>query len=182
MDDTAATLPGFMLDDGRTVCVRRLRASDRTKHAAAVAGLSARSRYLRFAAPISSISGPLLDQMMCVDDARHVAYAALTPNETTIIGVARFVAGETPGVAEVAIAVADDWQGHRLGFELLERVVEHAEAAGLERLIPPALSENRGAGRLASAIRFSGSGQAGIETEYEMPLGPTARGHSVPSR
>jgi RimJ/RimL family protein N-acetyltransferase len=171
MDDPAAVLPRFMLDDGRTICVRRLRTSDRTKYESAVAGLSARARYLRFAAPITSISGPLLDQMMCVDDARHVAYAALTPDETRIVGVARFVVGDSPGVAEVAIAIADDLQGHGLGFELLEWVLEHARAAGLERLVATSLSEDRRAGRLARAIGFSVAGRAGIYTEYDMPLG-----------
>lgn len=185
MDDAAAILPRFMLNDGRAICVRRLRTSDRARYEAAVAGLSPRSRYLRFAAPITSISGPLLDQMMCIDDARHVVYAALTPDETTIVGVARFVAGDAPGVAEVAIAIADDWQGHGLGFELLEWVVEHARNAGLERLIATALSENRGAGRLARALGFSVASRAGIYTEYEMPLGqvrPVRRLHAEVDR
>jgi acetyltransferase len=170
-----ATGSHFTLDDRRSVRVRGLLAADRSMYEAAVSGLSKRSRYLRFAAPIHTISRSLLDRMMNVDDERHVVYAALTPDETAIVGVARFVAGQTPSVAEVAIAVADDWQGQGLGLELLRRVVEHARASGLECLTATTLSENDVAARLALAIGFSVSGRAGIYTEYEMSLGGALR-------
>jgi acetyltransferase len=171
----SATGSDFTLDDRRSVRVRGLRASDRSMYEAAVSGLSRRSRYLRFAAPIHTMSRSLLARMMNVDDTRHVVYAALTADETTIVGVARFVSARTPGVAEVAIAVADDWQGQGLGLELLGRVVEHARANGLERLTATTLSENDGAARLARAIGFSASGRTGIYTEYEMSLGAALR-------
>jgi hypothetical protein len=41
----------LVLDDGRSVCIRHLRPADRAMYRNAVEGLSARSRYLRFAAP-----------------------------------------------------------------------------------------------------------------------------------
>ncbi len=49
----------LVLVDGRSVLVRHLRPDDRDMYRAAVAGLSARSRYLRFAAPLPRLSeGP----------------------------------------------------------------------------------------------------------------------------
>lgn len=41
----------LLLEDGRSVRVRQLRPADRAMYREAVAGLSPRSRYLRFAAP-----------------------------------------------------------------------------------------------------------------------------------
>jgi acetyltransferase len=143
---------------------------------AAVAGLSERSRYLRFAAPLPRLSESLLDQMMDSDGIRHVVYVALAPGETSIVGVARFVRAPGPQrSAEIAIAVADAWQGAGLGAVLLARLVEHARRAKLRRLIAITLSENRSAGRLARSAGFSLSGAAGNYTEYELRLTAATR-------
>jgi RimJ/RimL family protein N-acetyltransferase len=162
----------LVIDDGRRVLVRALRHDERTKYRDAVAGLSARSRYLRFAAPLPGISEPLLDRMMEFDGERHVVYAAFTTDESTIVAVARFVktAGD-PRAAEVAIAVADDWQGGGLGAALMAKVVERAREADLTRLIATTLDENRGAARLARAVGFSPAGRTGIYADYELALG-----------
>src|SRR6478672_12663175 len=125
----------FMLHDGRSVRVRELRRSDRELYRAAVAGLSPRSRYLRFAAPMPRISERLLEQMMDLDGDRHVAYAALTPDETAVVGVARFVrTADDPQVAEVAIAIADEWQGRGMGSLLVAALVDRARESGLRSL------------------------------------------------
>jgi acetyltransferase len=159
------------LDDGRDAHIRPLNATDRARYEEAVAGLSARSRYLRFAAPLSTIGERLLDQMMHFDGERHVVYAALTPDETRIVGVARYVRSpDDPQSAEVAIAVADDWQGHGLGAQLFEQVIERARLARLDSLIATTLSENRVAARLARTVGFSMVRRAGIYTDYELRL------------
>jgi RimJ/RimL family protein N-acetyltransferase len=162
----------FVLHDGRGVCVRHLRPADRAMYRDAVAGLSPRSRYLRFAAPMPMMSESLLDQMMDFDGDRHVVYAALTPDETTIVGVARFVrTGGDPYSAEIAIAIADDWQRGGLGAALLARLVERAREANMHRLVATTLSENHAAVRLALAVEFCLTKRAGIYAEYELPLG-----------
>jgi hypothetical protein len=68
----------FRLDDGRSVRIRPLRATDRATYAWAVYSLSPRSRYLRFFTPIEKLSERMLDQMTQVDGHRHVAWLALT--------------------------------------------------------------------------------------------------------
>jgi len=159
------------LDDGRRVRTRPLHRDDRVKYEQAVAGLSARSRYLRFAAPIPRMSERLLEQMMSFDGHCHVVYAALTLDESAVVGVARYIrTSHDPRSAEVAIAVADDWQGYGLGRGLLGRVVERARLAGVECLVATTLGENRVAARLAHASGFSVVRRAGIYVEYELPL------------
>jgi len=159
------------LHDGRSVRVRPLRRSDREMYRDAVAGLSPRSRYLRFAAPMPRISERLLEQMMDLDGDRHVAYAALTPDETAVVGVARFVrTADDPQVAEVAIAIADEWQGRGMGSLLVAALVDRARESGLRSLTATMLSENRDAARLAHAVGFSLTGRSGIYAEYELPL------------
>jgi GNAT superfamily N-acetyltransferase len=161
----------FFLDDRRTVRVRPLRPTDRATYARAVVDLSPRSRYLRFFAPIAKPSERLLDQMTQVDGDRHVAYVALTPDEVQAVGVVRYVrAAEDALSGEVAIAVADDWQRHGLGVQLLGHTIEHARLAGLGSLAATTLRENSAGARLMEAVGFSAACGGGVYREHLMRL------------
>ncbi len=161
----------FFLGDGRTVRVRPLRPTDRATYENAVVDLSPRSRYLRFFAPIVRPSKRLLDQMTLIDGHRHVAFMALTPDETTAVGVVRYVrTADEARAGEVAIAVADDWQGHGLGIQLVRHTVEHARLAGLDSLVGTTLAENPGAARLMQAAGFSVAGGSGPYREHLLRL------------
>ncbi|HXB15793.1 MAG TPA: GNAT family N-acetyltransferase [Solirubrobacteraceae bacterium] len=163
----------LLLRDGRTVRVRALRPNDRGLYERAVVDLSPRSRYLRFLAPIRKPSERLLDQMTQTDGFMHVAHFALTADEAAGVGVVRYVRSrEDPGIAEVAIAVADDWQGYGLGVQLLRHAAAHARLAGVQGLAATTLRENAGAVRLLRATGFEPvRGGAGLYAEYRMPLG-----------
>jgi acetyltransferase len=110
--------------------------------------LGARSRQLRFGGPKPSLSRAELEELTRLDDSRHalVAYSGRVP-----IGIARLVrdAGD-PATAEVAFAVADDWQGRGVGTALLEQLTADARAAGVTRLRAFMHAENR---RSLSLIR-----------------------------
>jgi GNAT superfamily N-acetyltransferase len=58
--------------------------------------------------------------------------------------VARFVRSpEDAGTAEVAVAVADSWQGRGVATALLDRLAERARAEGVRRFSADILAENR---------------------------------------
>jgi GNAT superfamily N-acetyltransferase len=161
----------MVLNGGHIIRVRPLRATDRAIYERAVMDLSPRSRYLRFFAPIPRLSKRLLDQMTQTDGQRHVAYVALTLDESTALGVVRYVLStDDPTEAEVAIAVADDWQRRGLGSELLRHTVAHAHLAGLRSLTGTTLRENRGAAGLLQASGFSAVGASGPYSEHRMWL------------
>jgi acetyltransferase len=161
----------FALADGRSVRIRPLRAADRATYEAAVYSLSPRSRYLRFFAPIEKMSQRMLDQMMQVDGRRHVAWLALASGEDTGVAVVRYVrAADDNQSAEVAIAVADDWQGSGLGHELLRQTVDHARLAGLELLTATTLSENSAAAGVLHATGFAATRGSGVYRELEIRL------------
>ncbi len=161
------------LAGGQLVRVRPLRPSDRAVYERAVLDLSPRSRYLRFLSPIPRLSERLLDLMTQADGCEHVAYLALTPDETTGLAVVRYVRYQTdPLAAEVAIAVADGWQGRGLGGELMGRTVAHARASGLRVLRGTTLRENNGSMRLMAASGFAPAGASGPYAELELRLQP----------
>jgi len=161
----------FALGDGRSVRIRPLRAADRAKYEAAVYSLSPRSRYLRFFAPIEKMSERMLDQMTQVDGHRHMAWLALASGEDTGVAVVRYVRdADDDQSAEVAIAVADDWQGSGLGGELIRQTVDHARLAGLDWLTATTLHENSAAAGLLQATGFAVTRGSGIYRELEIRL------------
>ncbi len=151
--------------------IRPLRPTDRDIYERAVIDLSPRSRYLRFLAPIPRPSEKLLDEMTNVDGRMHVASVALIPDGTRAVGVVRYVRSrEDPTLAEVAIAIADDWQRRAIGRELIARTVAHARQAGLCGLYATTLRENAGAERLLRASGFSRARADGPYVEHRLRL------------
>jgi GNAT superfamily N-acetyltransferase len=104
--------------------------------------LSPRSRELRFLSPAMGTTPQQLRPLLDVDGMRHVAHLALV--DGAVVGEARFVRlGAGRATAELAIAVADDWQGRGVGRRLLDSLVSAAARRGVRRLTFDALAENR---------------------------------------
>ncbi|MCA1678806.1 MAG: GNAT family N-acetyltransferase, partial [Actinobacteria bacterium] len=131
------------LAEGVDVEIRPLERSDREALASAVARLSERSRYLRFASPKPRLSKRELDTLTELD--RHSSDALLATDPTTrgVVGVARFAAlPDKGGVVDVAVTVGDRWQGRGLGTALLARLIERARDEGHLALHATVLAEN----------------------------------------
>jgi RimJ/RimL family protein N-acetyltransferase len=162
------------LRDGAVVEVRALRPGDRAALAAAIDRLSPRSRYLRFATPKPGVSERELDVLLDLDHHDREALLAIDPATRRGVGVARFA--RFPGeddVVDVAVTVADEWQGRGLGRALLELLVARARAEGHTALHADVLSANapsiallRGAG-----FRPVPGGGGGVLSQYERRLG-----------
>jgi len=156
--------------DGRRFAIRRMSREDRPLLEAGLAGLSPRSRYMRFHSPLPKLSSRLVDQLMDFDGDRHVAYAALTPDRGTLVGVARYVRLEEDRVAEVSIGIADEWQRAGVGALLLNRLIGHARRAGIESLVAVTLSGNRPARALAQHAGFAADGAGGGYSSHRLEL------------
>ncbi|MDN5860230.1 MAG: GNAT family N-acetyltransferase, partial [Pseudonocardia sp.] len=103
------------------------------------AGLSPRSRYLRFHAPVPRLTSGMRRALLPVDGIRRIAVAAWCGDEP--LGIARVTAiGD--GAADVAVAVVDAWQRRGLGRRMLTAVTELAERAGITELQASVLPEN----------------------------------------
>jgi RimJ/RimL family protein N-acetyltransferase len=159
------------LADGRRAHIRPLGPADRDGYARAVAALSPLSRYLRFASPKTSLSDRELDYFTNVDGVRHVALVAVTEDDSTGLGAARYViTDEAPRTAEVALAVADEWQGQGLGGAMLGQLIRHAREAGVEVLTAMTLLENHGSQGLLRSLGFVRASQEGATADYRLEL------------
>ena len=115
------------LGDGREIVVRPIRPDDRAELAAGMRRLSPESRYRRFFTPTSELSESQLTYLTEVDHHDHEALVAVDPETDHGIGVSRFIrSSEDRELAEVAVAVADSWQGHGVATALLDRLAERA--------------------------------------------------------
>ena len=68
--------------------------------------------------------------------------------------MARYVKESSPGDAEFAIVLSDDWQGRGLGTRLLGSLLVAAKSDGVQRLVGTTMSENRGMLALARKLGF----------------------------
>lgn len=140
------------LRDGTIVLVREQTRADRPLIAELFAGLSPRSRHLRFHAGTPPVLPRRhVDALAAVDGDRHVAVIAI--RDARPIGAARYVRSRTvPTEAEIAVTVTDAFQARGLGRLLIETLTADAAARGLERLTFEILPENHAARTLARRL------------------------------
>jgi RimJ/RimL family protein N-acetyltransferase len=157
------------LADDTDVEIRPLERSDREALASAVARLSERSRYLRFASPKPRLSERELDTLTELD--RHSSDALLATDATTcdIVGIARFAAEpDKEGVVDIAVTVGDPWQGRGLGTALLARLIERARDEGHLVLQATVLAENTASIAMLRRAGFASRSGAGAMREFEL--------------
>ena len=127
----AADRPGLAVS---SVLLRPLAAGDTGTVERVFAGLSARSRQLRFLAPVAGLSQRFLRHLADVDHDRHGCWVAVVDGRPVGLGRYVLLPGE-PGTAEIAVEVVDAVQDRGLGTLLLDVVSVAAADAGATRLL-----------------------------------------------
>ncbi len=171
----AAATDSFVLADGTRLGFRPLGTDDHDRVAGLFARLSPESRYRRFLSPKRSLTRRELAFLTDIDHVGHEAIAALDQRDGSMVGVARYVRfADRHGVADVAIAVADELHGMGIGTELATRLVRRARANGFAVLAAATLWENRPARALLRRLEFRARASQGSVIELELELEPEA--------
>ena len=106
------------------------------------AGLSPRSRYLRFQFPVAELSAATRRSLTALDGRTHVALAAFAQGRP--IGIARIIdLGD--GRGELAVEVVDRFQGCGVGRQLLQAARDRAADMGYRELVGEMLVVNAAA-------------------------------------
>ena len=121
----------------RGITVRPLRAGETEVIQAVFDRLGPRSRLLRFGGAKNVLLPSDLELLSRVDADHHVLVAIV---EGQAVGIARLV--RHGDVAEVAFAVADEFQGVGVGTVLVDRLAEDARAAGITSFRGDVTEEN----------------------------------------
>jgi RimJ/RimL family protein N-acetyltransferase/nucleotide-binding universal stress UspA family protein len=159
------------LRDGSTVVIRPIEPDDRDLLRAGFQQLSEHSRYLRFQAPLATLSEQQLSYLTDVDHHDHEALVATAPSgdDRDVVGVARFVR-VNDRVAECAVTVADDWQGRGVATELLDRLVQRAREEDIDRFTALVLAQNTEALRLLERLGDTVQRRVGSQVELDIEL------------
>jgi GNAT superfamily N-acetyltransferase len=108
-----------------------------------VAGLSLRTRFLRFFTPASPLSSAVLRAMCRADRTTDVLVAT---HGGMIVGHAMAVDSVSPDgcrVTDIGVVIADHWQRRGVGSMIMGRLVTRAAARGVSVLVMDVLPENR---------------------------------------
>jgi RimJ/RimL family protein N-acetyltransferase len=133
------------LGQGTKVHLRPIVAEDEPLLHEAVAAMSERTVYFRFLSPIKRMSDALAHRLAVVDYEDRFALVATThrPAGTErIVGVARYDRARGTDMAEVAVAVIDEFQRRGLGSILLTQLARVARQHGIRMFQLIVLPEN----------------------------------------
>lgn len=163
-----------MLSDGTLIRIEPLRRGDRAAVVGLFARLSAESRLRRFLSPKSSLSDREVAFLTDVGRVDRAAMTAVDVRDGSVLGIARYAEyAARPGVADTAVAVADDVQRRGIGTALMLRLIACARANGFHQLTATTSWENRAARALMRRTGFQARGSAGAEIELALELAPT---------
>ncbi len=155
---------------GRRVWLRLLEPGDADLLRQFFWRLSSETIYRRFLSPITLPSNALLKRLVDVD--HHDREALIAMDERGIAGIARY--GTVGSSHDVAVVVADDWQGRGLGKVLIRRLAHIARMRGIASFHATMLGENRRAQSLV--LGLSPKTKMRFEDGYleaDIPLRPT---------
>jgi GNAT superfamily N-acetyltransferase len=123
--------------DGTELLIRQVRPDDKRLIAEGMEHLSPESRYRRFFRPLDHLSQRDLVYLTEIDHTDHEALAAIDPESGDLVGVARYVRGAEPHLAEVSVVVGDPWQRRGVASALLERLAERAREERITHFVAP---------------------------------------------
>jgi len=150
----------FMSPDGRTFTIRPIRPEDEpllVRFHETLTAETVYARYLNVLGLSTRTAHERLTRVAFNDYDREIALVAVDNDEIgqpVIVAVGRLSKSHAAPDAEFAILVADPWQGHGLGTELLNRLGAVARDGGLELIWAEMLASNEPMRRTAAAAGF----------------------------
>jgi acetyltransferase len=132
-----------LLSDETHIFVRPVRPDDDELFRNFAKGLNEEDARLRFFAPKKELSNSDLDRLVHIDYERAMAFIAIEESSGKMIGVVRLHAEPNREAREFAITVRSDFQGHGLGWMLMQLIIEYARSLGLRVIEGRLLHENK---------------------------------------
>ncbi|HJZ48775.1 MAG TPA: GNAT family N-acetyltransferase [Roseiflexaceae bacterium] len=145
----------FWSQRGRPIVNRLVAPGDEDKIANLLAGLSARSLFLRYGLPMPRMApesvareAARLGQLHSIQHITAVAVACIQGVDQVIAVAELACDGGSPEVAELALVVADAYQREGIGSAICSYLVAMARRQGLATLKAMALAENTAVRRM----------------------------------
>lgn len=124
-----------------TLTMRPVLPEDEPLYQPFFSSMTAEDLRMRFFAPSKDRSHKFLARLTQIDYAREMAFVALA-STGELLGVVRLVADPDYKRAEFAVLVRSDLKGRGLGWQMMQLLIEYAQAEGLSELTGDVLSQN----------------------------------------
>ncbi len=147
----------FQLKNGTDIRIRAIRPEDEEALIRFHNTHSEQTLRMRFFSVVKTLSRDSLIRLCHLDYDRSMALVAVTQSNQgeDILGVSRFFLDPETRSAEFAIVVGEAYQGHGLGYHLMERLIDVAKDKNVKRLVGSVLRENSGMLQLARELKFT---------------------------
>lgn len=171
--DVSATVGSAQTAGVEALLIRPISPDDKEVFLDAYERLGEESRYHRFLILRGRLTANELRNFTEVDHRDHEALLAIDLETRQGVGVARYVRSkEDPGVAELAVAVVDDWQRRGVGTRLAAALAERAREEGISGFSALVFEDNRPALRLLAdlgRVRVLYRGQGTVALTVDLP-------------
>ena len=159
---------------GEVVTIRPIRMTDTEMESSFIRRLSPQTRRYRFLGGVKELSATELSRLCDVDGRHSMAFVATTRDagRETEIGVSRYAPNSSADVREIAVTVADDWQGRGLGTMLMKQLIKSARDNGVKHLYSVDFADDAAMRALADDLGMSARGDPANpqQTIYSLEL------------
>lgn len=161
------------MSDGTELHLRPVLPGDKERTARGPVQFSSETFYRRFQSTRSPTPS-LMAYLFEVDYVDHFVWVLTDGRgiDAPVVADARFVREATPGVAEVAFIVGDDYQGRGIGSFLMEALAVAARSEGIRRFTARVLAENVPMRTILDhyGARWQRDEQGVVTTVFDVPL------------
>jgi RimJ/RimL family protein N-acetyltransferase len=134
------------------LCYRPVRSGDVADLRRFYEDLSLHSRYLRFFAPVQILIAEQVRRVSHLENPEQFGIIVRHPATTRVVAVAGYDTCPGSRSAELAVTVADAWQGQGVGRALTRQLVAAAQRRGIRSLVAAVLPENARMLRILAAL------------------------------
>ena len=139
---------------GACIFIRPIKPIDEHLYQTFIERLSPEDIRFRFLTPQKEFSHKFIARFTQIDYARAMAFVALSKNQQELLGVVRLAADPDYVSAEFAIIVRSDLKGQGIGWELMQHLIQYADAEGLRALHGNVLATNTRMLRVSRDLGF----------------------------
>jgi acetyltransferase len=136
----------FVLASGRKVLLRPIRPEDEPQHYEFLSKITLEDIRYRFFGLVRRLPHSEMARLTQIDYDREMAFIATSLSDEgqarETLGVVRTIADSNNDQAEYAILVRSDLKGQRLGWKLLDKMVQYCRSRGTKEIVGQILRDN----------------------------------------